>query len=416
MNGDGVEQSEEIAKYWYRRAQYTLVLRDYERRESEPFWTPDFVAIIEVDEQFANEGNEIAQLRLGRFYLEGNYEINKDEAKGVEWLKKSAEQGNAEAQELLGKCYMQGTGLDKDEKMAVYWYEKAAEQGRTFSQGELVRCYEQGIGVEINDKIVVKWLEKLTDADSQFKLAFYYESGSSTYENEQKVVEIYQKLVYKNNHIGAKYKLALRLESGCGIEKDLTQSIKLYIEILETFNSCVVSKAAYWKYQKFLSLESKRWADGAKFRLDHISQCFEYGIGVEKNKQEANRLYGEVLYNTAMNLKIIDELENKEEKLFGLYLNSAEYGHKGAIQQLAICYENGLGVEKNEEKANAYYEILLEKREFQFTDNVASFYKRHDDKIMPESIAQLIQEEENRRKKYKDEHPFEEFEFEEIPF
>lgn len=117
-----------------------------------------------------------------------------------------------------------------------------------------------------------------------------------------------------------------------------------------------------------------------------------------------------------MNLKIIDELENKEEKLFGLYLNSAEYGHKGAIQQLAICYENGLGVEKNEEKANAYYEILLEKREFQFTDNVASFYKRHDDKIMPESIAQLIQEEENRRKKYKDEHPFEEFEFEEIPF
>ena len=416
MNGDGVEQSEEITKYWYRRAQYSLVLRDYERRESMSSWGPKFITDIVIDEQFANEGNEIAQMRLGRFYLEGNDEINKDEEKGVEWLKKSAEQGNAEAQELLGNCYMQGTGVDKDEKTAAYWHEKAAEQGRTFSQSELVRCYEQGIGVEINDKIVVKWLEKLTDAESQFKLAFYYESGSGTYENELKAVEIYQRLVSENNHIGAKYKLALRLESGCGIKKDLTQAIDLYIEILETFNSCVVSKAAHWKYQDFLTLESKRWADGAKFRLDHISQCFEYGIGVEKNTQEANRLYGEVLYNTAMNLKIIDELENKAEKLFALYLNSAEYGHKGAIQQLAICYEKGLGVEKNEEKANAYYEILLEKREFQFTDNIASFYKRHDDKTMPESIAQLIQEEEDRRKKYKDEHPFDDFTFEAVSY
>lgn len=410
MNGDGVVQSEEIAKYWYRRAQYTLVLRDYERRESRSPWDEDFVTDIEVDEQFANEGNEIAQMRLGRFFLEGNDEINEDEEKGVEWIKKSAEQGNAEAQELLGNCYMQGTGIDKDEKMAVYWHEKAAEQGQTFSQSELVRCYEQGIGVEKNDQIVVKWLEKLTDADSQFKLAFYYESVFG--ENEQKVVEIYQRLVSENNHIGAKYKLALRLESGCGIKKDLTQAIDLYIEILETFNSCVVSAVSYWwEYQDLITLESKRWADGAKFRLEHISQCFEYGIGVEKNTQEANRLYGEVLYNTAMNLKIIDELENKEEKLFALYLNSAEYGHKGAIQQLAICYENGLGVEKNEEKANAYYEILLEKREFQFTDNIVSFYKRHDDKIMPKSIAQLIQEEEDRRKKYKDEHLFDDFSF-----
>jgi len=47
----------------------------------------------------------------------------------VKWFTKSAEQGFAKAQFLLGGCYERGKGVEKDEKEAVKWYTKSAEHG-----------------------------------------------------------------------------------------------------------------------------------------------------------------------------------------------------------------------------------------------------------------------------------------------
>ena len=54
--------------------------------------------------------------------------IAKDLKKAVEWYTKSAEQGNAGAQNNLGLCYDNGEGVAKDLKKAVEWYTKSAEQ------------------------------------------------------------------------------------------------------------------------------------------------------------------------------------------------------------------------------------------------------------------------------------------------
>ena len=42
----------------------------------------------------AENGNAASQFSLGMFYLQGSG-VPKDEAEGVKWLRKSAEQGNA---------------------------------------------------------------------------------------------------------------------------------------------------------------------------------------------------------------------------------------------------------------------------------------------------------------------------------
>ena len=47
----------------------------------------------------------------------------------MKWYRKSADQGNADGQILLGWCYVNGTGVPKDEKLAIVWFEKAAELG-----------------------------------------------------------------------------------------------------------------------------------------------------------------------------------------------------------------------------------------------------------------------------------------------
>ena len=75
--------------------------------------------------------------------------------------KRDAEQGDAEAQYLLGYCYFNGTnGAEKNYEKAVYWYRKAAEQGDTYVQNLLGECYEYGKGVKIDYVEAEAWYIK----------------------------------------------------------------------------------------------------------------------------------------------------------------------------------------------------------------------------------------------------------------
>ena len=53
--------------------------------------------------------------------------VNQDHKEAAKWYRKAAEQGDANAQELVGLMYDQGKGVNQDYKEAVEWYPKAAE-------------------------------------------------------------------------------------------------------------------------------------------------------------------------------------------------------------------------------------------------------------------------------------------------
>ena len=58
-----------------------------------------------------------------------------------------AEQGDADAQNVLGAMYRLGTGVPQDDKTAVKWYTLAAEQGNAPAQFNLGVMYANGQGV-----------------------------------------------------------------------------------------------------------------------------------------------------------------------------------------------------------------------------------------------------------------------------
>ncbi|MDR0218179.1 MAG: sel1 repeat family protein [Enterobacteriaceae bacterium] len=82
-------------------------------------------------EKSANNGNAIAQNNLGTLYLNGTYPLKKDLKKSFEWFRKSAEQGVAEAQYNLASSYHNAKGVEKNDEDAFYWYQKAADQNNT---------------------------------------------------------------------------------------------------------------------------------------------------------------------------------------------------------------------------------------------------------------------------------------------
>ncbi|MDR2933495.1 MAG: sel1 repeat family protein [Oscillospiraceae bacterium] len=78
----------------------------------------------------ARHGDAKVQFKLGRAYYHGlfGFAVNYEEA--VLWFTRSAQQGTIEeAGYYLGKCYLNGTGVEKDRDKAVYWLEKAAATG-----------------------------------------------------------------------------------------------------------------------------------------------------------------------------------------------------------------------------------------------------------------------------------------------
>ncbi|MEF3075634.1 caspase family protein [Methylobacter sp. Wu1] len=75
------------------------------------------------------------------------------------WLPQ-AQQGNAEAQVMLGEIYEKGLGGTADPALAAQWYSKAAEQGNSRAQIDLGYLYEKGLGVKKDIPTALNWYRK----------------------------------------------------------------------------------------------------------------------------------------------------------------------------------------------------------------------------------------------------------------
>lgn len=83
------------------------------------------------------------------------------------WYRKAAEQGNADAQYILGGMYRDGIGVRKDQAEAGRWYRRAsracrmdAESGNAAAQCVLGVMYENGLGVRRNFERAADWYGK----------------------------------------------------------------------------------------------------------------------------------------------------------------------------------------------------------------------------------------------------------------
>src|SRR5262249_48329963 len=98
----------------------------------------------------------------------------KDFASAIQWFRKSAEQGEVNAQFVVGTMYHRGRGVDKDVAQAIHWYRLAANQGHAKAQFLLGWAYIAELGVPKDYAQAQLWLRKSADqgdADAKAKLA-----------------------------------------------------------------------------------------------------------------------------------------------------------------------------------------------------------------------------------------------------
>lgn len=116
----------------------------------------DFQSALEAWRPLAEQGNADAQNMLGYMYrfgegVEPNYELAR------KWYRLAADKGNPTAQNNLGVMYRLGLGGDQDFQEAFYWFRRAADQGNGGAQNHLGLMYYKGEGVSPDKVQAYKW-------------------------------------------------------------------------------------------------------------------------------------------------------------------------------------------------------------------------------------------------------------------
>ena len=112
----------------------------------------DYVTAVQEWRPLAEQGDADAQIILGIMYDKGEG-VAEDNAEAVKWYRLAAEQGEANAQYNLGNMYNEGKGVLQDDAEAVKWYRLAAEQGDAQAQYNLANMHYYGKGV-LQDNIM----------------------------------------------------------------------------------------------------------------------------------------------------------------------------------------------------------------------------------------------------------------------
>ena len=252
QTGEGVAQDYGEAVKWYRRAAKRgharatrLLGRLYETGAGVPV---DKVAAARRYSVAAERGDRSALTDLRRLTSEGwkapvvvdQSEETLDEVEWLEWCRRAAEAGHAEAQARLGSAYANGYTVSLDHAKAMVWYRKAAEQGCADGQTGLAQMYKYGYRAALDGRETEtgdfsrarpspedlaeagKWYRRAAeqeDARAESALGSMYQDGKGVPRDDSESVKWYRRAACQGDW-HAQQMMGFAYEKGRGVPRD----------------------------------------------------------------------------------------------------------------------------------------------------------------------------------------------------
>jgi len=234
----------------------------------------DISAQLELAERYqalAKLDTKTIKLEPSELYYEGK-EVDKNARKALSWYLKSANQGNAIAQEKVGAAYHNGTIIEQDYSEAFKWYQKAIKENVAEAQFGLAILYDFGTSVPKDLEKSKYWYQKARDqgyGPALFSLAYDYHSQYDDHKSQIKALELFQQLANEEDQneeyvVRSQYALGFMYYDGYGTEKDYFQS-------------------AYW-YQRAAEQEHGN-------AQQELARMYSKGEGVKQNHEQAMKWY-----------------------------------------------------------------------------------------------------------------------------
>lgn len=268
----------------------------------------------------------------------------------ADYFRKAAELGHAEAQKMLGYCYY----FTEEPETAAVWVRQSAEQGNAEAQVALGKFYFEGSGVKKDVLQAFAWFRKASEqgcGEAWYYLGLCYETyrlpgltvlaGIGIDSQDGKAFECYQKAAEKGV-AAAQFRLAHCYMYGRGVEKNEEEAFKLYEKVSNRVEPLGLN----------LSPTRPAWPDA---RTEWI-KCYLYGKGV---KQDMKKAFDEIAIATGLR-KFDANIGGQKVKISlpGVGAASPYVASPEARYTLAKCLLYGWGCEQDKKEAKKLLESL----------------------------------------------------------
>ncbi|EKB0856161.1 sel1 repeat family protein [Salmonella enterica] len=151
--------------------------------------------ILHLAELWAQERDPELNFIVGSLYDSGFVEVDDKEARSLQWFRRAAELGQADAQNILGYFYLNGKrGIKRDLQKGGQWYELAAAQGNVDALINLGEIYYSGTQVPLDYARAFEFFEraaKMGKSRALNYLAWMYTNGQFVDTDCRKAAELF---------------------------------------------------------------------------------------------------------------------------------------------------------------------------------------------------------------------------------
>ena len=153
--------------------------------------------------------------------------MEEDQAAGMRWYRKAAEQGFAPAQYQLGNIYHYGNGVEEDKVEALHWYRRGCRT-RTFTCQDWSKTCRGAVDAQ---ELIPK--ANAGDANAQYRLSEAYEYGKGVKLDRTKAIH-WLRQAAENGHVEAQFSLGSDYSLGWhGLERDHAEANRWFRKAAE---------------------------------------------------------------------------------------------------------------------------------------------------------------------------------------
>ena len=304
------------------------------------------VTLESLTEDALVNNSSFAQYNLGKVYLNGGYDVERDSAKAAEFFLMAAKQRDIASMRELAKLYWSGNGVEQSDEIAQAWSDLAdelvpyedvlAEIGGKYT----LEITQNGQTYEFNVKELsdIPALETLAyehdNEAAQFRLGSLYYTGKLVERDYGKAFELISKAADQGDW-DAKVFLAAFYYEGTGISSDLQKAAGLAKEAFPTLDGNILRMLAIF------------YAQGVTVQRD-ISKALDYFrySAVLEDAESQLKLANAYYLGSGIKRDLFKAAEWMER--------AAKNGLPAAQRILGGFYLKGEGVTKDETKARSW--------------------------------------------------------------
>ena len=286
-----------------------------------------------------------AKFHLARYYFDGNIgkQSPKDIKKGMALLNAAADSGWIEAIYYLGACYESGDNVDSiDYDKALTYYSLLARNDVASGLFKVGYFYEFGLGgLPVDYALALEFYQSAADKGNRqamYYLGDAYRTGVEGIldKDPQKAFELYSLSDSLGSAVGTYY-VARSYMEGCGVAIDTAAAIPyLYEAAASGVGNAAYYLADFYNYAR------------AGFPANGDSALYYYLSGHKNGSANASYFIGNMLLK-----------EGNDEMAVKYLTTAAQRGHVDAIVMLAVCLQEGTGVEADPVEAYRLFKVAL---------------------------------------------------------